>query len=119
MRLGLLRDRDFLSFWIGESISSIGSAMAVVSMPLTAVLVLHASTLTVGLLQATQWLPALLIGLPAGAWVDRMRKRPVMLACDGVAFVLFASVPVAAWAGLLTIGQLLAVAFGAGCSQVF
>jgi predicted MFS family arabinose efflux permease len=119
VRLGLLRDRNFLSFWIGESTSSIGSAMAVVSMPLTAVLVLHASTLTVGLLQATQWLPALLIGLPAGAWVDRMRKRPVMLACDGVAFVLFVSVPVAAWVGLLTIGQLLAVAFGAGCSQVF
>ena len=88
-------------------------------MPLTAVLVLHSSTLVVGLLQATAWLPAVLIGLPAGAWVDRRRKRPVMLACDVAAFALFASVPVAAWAGVLTIGQLVAVAFLAGSAAVF
>ena len=117
--VGLLRDRDFRSFWLGETTSLAGSAMAVVAMPLTAVLVLHASTLVVGLLQATAWLPALLLGLPAGAWVDRRRKRPVMLACDLVAFSLFASVPVAAWAGVLTIGQLVAVAFGAGAAAVF
>jgi len=83
MGLGLLlRDRDFRLFWLGETTSTAGSAMAVVAMPLTAVLVLHASTLVVGLLQATAWLPALLIALPAGAWVDRGRKRTVMLACD-------------------------------------
>jgi predicted MFS family arabinose efflux permease len=117
--VGLLRDRDFRWFWLGETTSTAGSAMAVVAMPLTAVLVLHASTLVVGLLQATAWLPALLFGLPAGAWVDRRRKRPVMLACDLAAFVLFASVPVAAWAGVLTIGQLVAVAFGAGTAAVF
>jgi MFS family permease len=119
MGLGLLRDRDFRLFWLGETTSTAGSAMAVVAMPLTAVLVLHASTLVVGLLQATAWLPALLIALPAGAWVDRGRKRPVMLACDLIAFFLFASVPVAAWAGVLTIGQLVAVAFGAGAAAVF
>lgn len=85
--LGLWRDRDFRLFWFGETISTAGSAMAVVAMPLTAVLVLHSSTLVVGLLQATAWLPAVLIGLPAGAWVDRRRKRP----------------------GVLTIGQLAAV----------
>jgi MFS family permease len=116
---GLWRDRDFRLFWVGETTSTVGSAMAVVAMPLTAVLVLHSSTLVVGLLQATAWLPALLLGLPAGAWVDRRRKRPVMVACDLVAFVLFASVPVAAWAGVLTIGQLAAVAFLAGSAAVF
>ena len=119
MGLGLWRDRDFRSFWFGETISTAGSAMAVVAMPLTAVLVLHSSTLVVGLLQATAWLPAVLIGLPAGAWVDRRRKRPVMLACDVAAFALFASVPIAAWAGVLTIGQLVAVAFLAGSAAVF
>jgi MFS family permease len=116
---GLLRDRNFRLFWFGETISTAGSAMAVVAMPLTAVLVLHSSTLVVGLLQATAWLPAVLIGLPAGAWVDRRRKRPVMLTCDVAAFALFASVPVAAWAGVLTIGQLVTVAFLAGSAAVF
>jgi MFS family permease len=104
----VFRDRNFRLFWLGETTSMAGSAMAVVAMPLTAVLVLHSSTLVVGLLQATAWLPALLVGLPAGAWVDRRRKRPVMLACDLAAFALFASVPVAAWTGVLTIGQLVA-----------
>jgi hypothetical protein len=72
--LGLLRGRDYRLFWLGETISTTGSAMAVVAMPLTAVLVLHSSTLVVGLLQAAAWLPALLIGplrerrdLPAAA----------------------------------------------------
>jgi MFS family permease len=116
---GLWRDRDFRLLWFGETTSTAGSAMAVVAMPLTAVLVLHSSTLVVGLLQATAWLPAVLIGLPAGAWVDRRRKRPVMLACDVAAFALFASVPVAAWTGVLTIGQLVAVAFLAGSAAVF
>jgi MFS family permease len=94
---GLLKDRNFRRFWLGETTSSAGSAMAEVAMPLTAVLVLHASTLTVGLLQAAAWLPALLIGIPVGAWVDRRRsKRAVMIMADLVAFALFLSVPVAA-----------------------
>jgi len=81
---------------------------------------LHASTLTVGLLQATAWLPALLIGIPVGAWVDRRRsKRAVMIAADLVAFALFLSVPVAAWSGMLTMAQLVAVAFLAGSAELF
>jgi MFS family permease len=73
--------------------------MTVVAMPLVAVLVLNASTFTVGLLQASAWLPWLLFGLPAGAWIDRLAKRPVMLICDAASFVLFASVTPAAWMG--------------------
>jgi Na+/melibiose symporter-like transporter len=116
---GLLWNHNFRLFWLGETTSTAGSAMAVVAMPLTAVLVLHASTLVVGLLQATAWLPWLLIGLPAGAWVDRLRKRPIMLACDAIAFVLFASVPIAAWTGVLTTAQLVLVALLAGSAKVF
>jgi MFS family permease len=120
MRLGLLRDHDYRLYWIGETVSTIGSAMAVVAMPLTAVFVLHAGAFEVGMLAATAWLPSLLIGLPAGAWVDRMRKRrPVMVTADLASFVLFASVPVAAWGGVLTIWQLVAVAFGGGLAMVF
>ena len=116
---GLLRDRDYRRYWAGETVSGAGSAMAVVAMPLTAVLVLHAGAFEVGMLQATAWLPSLLVGLPAGAWVDRTRRRPVMVAADLVSLALFASVPVAAWAGVLTIWQLVAVAFGGGVARVF
>jgi MFS family permease len=93
--------------------------MAVVSMPLVAVTVLHASTFVVGVLQAIAWLPALVVGLPAGALVDRLPKRPLMLVCDAVSFALFASVPVVAWMGLLTVGQLVAVALLGGAARVF
>ncbi|HEY6316010.1 MAG TPA: MFS transporter [Streptosporangiaceae bacterium] len=116
---GLLWNRDFRLFWLGETTSNVGSAMAVVAMPLTAVAVLHASTFVVGALQATAWLPWLLIGLPAGAWVDRLPKRRVMVACDCVAFVLFGSVPIAAWTGVLTTAQLVVVALLAGSVKVF
>ncbi|MFD0821884.1 MFS transporter, partial [Micromonospora zhanjiangensis] len=64
-------------------------------------------------------LPWLLIGLPAGVWVDRLPRRPVMVACDLASLLLFLSVPAAAWAGVLTFAHLLAVAFGTGVASVF
>jgi hypothetical protein len=116
---GLLWQRDFRLFWTGETISQLGDTMARVAMPLLAVLVLHASTFVVTVLTATAYLPWLLIGLPVGAWVDRLRCRPLMIACDLVAAVLYGSLPVAAWLGVLTIGQVVAVALLAGCADVF
>ena len=68
---GLLWQRNFRLLWIGETVSQVGNAMAMVGVPLIAVLVLHASTFEVGVLTASAWLPWLIIGLPAGAWVDR------------------------------------------------
>ena len=116
---GLLRQHDFRLFWTGETISQLGDTMARVAMPLLAVLVLHASTFVVTLLTATAYLPWLLIGLPVGAWVDRLRCRPLMIACDLVAAMLYGSLPVAAWLGVLTIGQVIVVALLAGCADVF
>jgi Transmembrane secretion effector len=116
---GLLRQHDFRLFWTGETISQLGETMARVAMPLLAVLVLHASTFAVTLLTATAYLPWLLIGLPVGAWVDRLRCRPLMIACDLVAAVLYGSLPVAAWLGVLTIGQVIVVALLAGGAGVF
>jgi MFS family permease len=115
---GLLGRRDFRLLWIGETISQLGNAMAVVAMPLLAITVLHASTFTVGALVAAGYLPWLIIGLPAGAWVDRLPARAVMITCDATATVLYASVPVAAWLGVLTVGQLLVVAPLAGTASV-
>ncbi|WP_260428623.1 MFS transporter [Micromonospora globispora] len=118
-RGGLFRHRDFRLLWTGQTVSSIGSNVTTVALPLVAVAVLDATTFQVAVLTAAAWLPWLLVGLPAGAWVDRLRRRPVMILCDLVSAVLFLSVPAAALLGLLTIGQLLAVALGSGLARVF
>jgi MFS family permease len=115
---GLLRQRSFRLLWTGETISQLGNAMALVGVPLVAVTVLHASTFTVGVLAAAAWLPWLVIGLPAGAWVDRWPARRVMIACDVISALLYASVPVAAWAGVLTTWLLVAVQLAGGAASV-
>src|SRR5258708_37992481 len=115
---GLLRQRSFRLLWMGETGSQVGNAMAIVGVPLVAVVVLHASTFVVGLLTACGWLPWLVIGLPAGAWVDRLPVRKVMIGADLLAAGLYASVPVAAWTGVLSIGWLVAVQFAAGAASV-
>jgi MFS family permease len=115
---GLLWQRSFRLLWIGETISQLGNAMAVVGVPLVAVIVLHASTFVIGVLTAAAWLPWLIIGLPAGAWVDRLPARRVMIACDVISAVAYASVPAAAWAGVLTTGQVVAVQLLGGAASV-
>ncbi|MEU8117789.1 MFS transporter [Spirillospora sp. NPDC049024] len=116
---GLRRRRDFRLLWTGQATGKLGSSVTGVALPLVAVAVLDAGTFQVALLSAAAWLSWLLIGLPAGAWVDRLPRRPVMLACDVTALMLFLSVPVAAWLDRLTIAHLAAVALGAGCTGVF
>jgi MFS family permease len=115
---GLLRQRSFRLLWIGETVSQLGNAMAVVGVPLVAVIVLHASTFVVGVLTAAGWLPWLVIGLPAGAWVDRLPARRVMIGCDVISAALYASVPAAAWAGVLSTGLVIAVQLLGGAASV-
>jgi predicted MFS family arabinose efflux permease len=107
---GLLRQRNFRLLWIGESVSGI---------PLLAVTVLRASTFAVAALTAAAYLPWLVIGLPAGAWVDRLSCRPLMIGCDVISALLYASLPAAAWIGVLTTGQVVMVALLAGAANVF
>jgi MFS family permease len=114
----LLRHRDFLLLWGGQSASDVGTAVSTVVLPLIAVVYLHATPFEVGALAAAQWLPWLLIGLPAGVWVDRSRRRPLLIGCDVARGLLIASVPVAAAFGALRIGQLFAVAFLTGLATV-
>ncbi len=116
---GLLRTRNFGLFWVGESVSGFGSAITTVALPLVAVSTLHASTGVVALVTAANWLPWLLIGLPAGTWVDRWPRRRTLLAADLVSAVALVAVPIAAWTGVLTIAMLLAVVLIAGTSSVF
>ncbi|MFF3666085.1 MFS transporter [Microtetraspora malaysiensis] len=118
-RFGVLRQRDFRLLWIGETASGLGTSITGVALPLIAVVVLRVDTFAVGLLAAVVWLPWLVIGLPAGAWVDRLRKRPVLVAGNLVSAAMYASVPVAAWLGALTFAHLLAVAAVCGVATVF
>jgi predicted MFS family arabinose efflux permease len=116
---GLLRERNFRLLLTGETISGLGNSMAVIGVPLLAVSELHAGTFAVAALTAAAYFPWLVIGLPAGAWVDRLPLRRLMIVCDLISVGLFASVPLAAWAGVLGVGQLLVVEAGAGATGIF
>lgn len=116
---GLLGRRDFRLLLSGAAASQLGTQVTLVALPLVAVLELEASALQVGLLTAAETAAFLLVGLPAGAWVDRMRKRPLLIRADIVRCVAMASVPPAAAAGVLTMAQLYAVALVTGVATVF
>jgi MFS family permease len=103
-------ERAFLRLWAAESISKAGDAVSMVAIPLTAILALDATPIGVGLLGAAQLLPIVALGLPAGAWVDRLRsRRRVMVAADVGRAVVTATVPLAWAMGTLTFGHLLVV----------
>jgi MFS family permease len=116
---GLWRQRDFLSLWGAETISQFGSQVTQLALPLVAILVLDESAFRVAALTTAQFLPFLLFTLPAGVWVDRLRRRPILVAGDVGRGLVLASVPLAHWAGVLTIWQLYAVAFLTGVGTVF
>lgn len=115
----LLASRDFRLLLAGQTTSQLGTQVSGVAVPLLAVLTLHASPLELGVVNASSTIAFALIGLPAGAWLDRRRRRPVLVAADLLRTALLATIPVAAWLGLLTIGQLIAVAALTGLARVF
>ena len=118
-RRSLWRHRDFMLLWSGQAISEMGAAVTLLALPLTAVVVLRASTFQVGLLTSASTLAFALIALPAGAIVDRRAKRWLMIWCDVARLLIIGSVPLAAAFGVLTLGQLYAVAITAGVCTVF
>jgi MFS family permease len=117
--LGSVAHADFARFWAGDAVSQIGTQFTVVALPLLAVVSLNASAMALGLLASAAGLPHLLFGLLAGAWIDRVRRRPVMIAADLGRAGLLLTVPVAAWRGALSVELLIAVAFLAETLTVF
>lgn len=115
----LWHHRGFLRLWTGDTISQFGTQISYLAMPLLAVKTLHASTFEVGLLATFETLAFLLVGLPAGAWCDRMRRRPVLIAGDVGRAVLLGSIPLAAVLHHLTLAQLYVVALATGVLTVF
>jgi MFS family permease len=116
---GLWRHRDFLLLWGGQAVSQIGSQVTILALPLVAIVVLKATALQVGLLSAATTCAYLLIALPAGVVADRASKRRLMLGCDLASLAVIGSVPVAGAAGVLTLGQLYAVAAAASSLSAF
>jgi MFS family permease len=114
----VLRHRDFTLLWAGLTVSELGNTVTFLAFPLVAVLALGASPLLVGVVGAAGSVAWLVVGLPAGVWVDRLRRRRVMIASDLARAVLLLSVPVAWWLGILTIAQLAVVALLAGVGEV-
>src|SRR5258708_22980422 len=108
--ISLWRHADFMKLWVGQTVSQFGSMVTRDALPLIGVLVLRASPWQMGLLSAAGSAPVLVIGLLAGAWVDRLRRRPILIAADLGRAVLVASIPVAAVVGRLTLLHLYVVA---------
>jgi predicted MFS family arabinose efflux permease len=110
---------DFRRLWMGDTISQFGANVGMTVIPLLAAGVLNATPFEMGLLAAASMIAFLLIGLPAGVWVDRMRRKPLMIAMDVARAALMVSVPVAWWFGLLDLPQLIVVSLAVGVCTVF
>jgi MFS family permease len=105
---------EFVKLWTGQAISSFGSAITTVAMPLVAVVALGASPLQMGALSALTVLPHLIFGLPAGVWVDRLSRRRVLIVADLGRALLLRAIPLLSVLGVLRIEHLYVVAMLAG-----
>ena len=115
----LTRHRDFRLLWGGETVSELGSQVSLLAIPLIAVSTLHATPFQMGALAAATTLAFLAVSLPAGVWVDRRRRRRVMIISDVGRMVALGSIPVAEVLGLLHLAQLYIVALVSGVFTVF
>jgi MFS family permease len=117
--VGLWHERDFVRLWAAATISLLGSFVTRTALPFVAILVLGAGAPEVAVIRGAELIAGLTLGLFAGAWIDRRRRRPVMIGADVGRAVLLGSIPVAAIGGVLGLPQLVVVAFGAAVLTTF
>lgn len=115
----LWRNGAFVSLWSAATVSQLGSQVSLLALPFVAIATLKATTFEVAALGMVNFAPLLIFSLPAGVWIDRVRRRPVMVAADAGRAIALASIPVAYAAGALTIWQLFAVGFFTGTLSTF
>src|SRR5688500_8359641 len=118
-RRSLWRHSDFMKLWTGQTISQLGDEVTQLAIPLVAAVTLEVTPFEFGLLAVLQFLPFILLTIPAGVWVDRIRRRPILIGANLGRAALLTSIPVAFLGGWLTIWQLYVVAFAIGCLEVF
>src|SRR5919202_1896554 len=116
---GLWRNADFLKLWIAQAISLLGSAVSFLALPLIAVSFLHATPVQMGVLPTVNTLPALLLGLFAGVWVDRHRRRPILIATDIGQAALLIVVSMAVVLHVLRMEELYVLVFGIAAFGLF
>ena len=116
---GLWRHGDFLKLWSAETISQFGSQAGQLALPLVAILVLDASAFEVAVLGTVEFLPFIIFTLPAGVWVDRLPRRPILIVGDFGRAALLLTIPAAYVADVLSLAQLFVVGFLVGVFQVF
>ena len=116
---GLWRDPDFVKLWTGQTISRFGSTVTREAIPLTALLLLNATPLQLGALDAAGSAPVLIVSFVAGVWSDRVRRRPVMIVADLCRAVLLLAIPLLAVLGQLHLIHLFIVGPLVGILNVF
>jgi MFS family permease len=118
-RRSLWRQRDFMKLWTGQTISQFGDEITLLALPFLAIVDLGADAFEMGILGVVRFLPWIAFTLPAGVWVDRMRRRPILIGADVARAAVLASIPLAFLGGWLTLVQVYVVAFLAGTLEVF
>lgn len=106
-------------FWAAQTVSQFGSEITGLALPLVAIIVLDASTFEVAALAVVDWLPFFLFSLPAGVWIDRLPRRPILIAADWGRALALASIPLAYLFDVLTLGQLYSVGLIVGTLTMF
>jgi MFS family permease len=110
----LLRDRAYRRLWASILMSSTGAQITMLALPLTAAVLLNATPQQMGLLTALELAPFVLLSLPGGVWLDRVRKLPVYVVGELTLAAALLTVPLAQWLGWLTMGWMYVVAFVLG-----
>jgi MFS family permease len=118
-RPSLWRHADFMKIWTAATVSLMGSQVSQLAIPFIAAMLLNATPFEVSFLAVVEMLPFVLFTLPAGAWLDRVRRRPVLISGDFGRAIALATIPIAYAAGVLTIWQLYVVGLVAGTLTVF
>ena len=118
-RPSLWRQRDFMKLWTAQTISQFGDEITGIALPFVAITILGAEAFEMGILGVVRFLPWILFTLPAGVWVDRMRRRPILISADVGRAALLATIPIGFLGGWLTIWQIYVVSFLAGTLEVF
>jgi MFS family permease len=117
-RSGLWGHGDFLKLWSAETISQFGTRVTQLALPLVAIIVLDASAFEVAALGTVEFAPFILFTLPAGVWVDRLRRLPILIGSDFARAALLATIPIAYFTDVLTLTQLFIVGFLFGTCTV-
>ena len=118
-RNGLFGHADFMKLWTGETVSLFGTRMGDVAIGFAAVIALKATPFQMGILAAARIVPTLVLGLFAGVWIDRMRRRPILIATDIGRFIVLGTIPVAALFAALTMKQLYTVILAYAALDLF